>query len=140
MHVKTRELGFSTQPNVDFIDLTHQVQEALDGVGLTRGTVTIFTPSSTSALTTIEYESGALADLERFFEQVAPQFGQDYRHNLRWGDGNGHSHLRAAIIGPDLHIPFVNGRLTLGTWQQILFIEFDVRPRRRRVILQFIGE
>ncbi len=140
MTVKTRELAFSTQPNVDFIDLTAQVQEALDSTGLTRGVVTLFTPSSTSALTTIEYESGALADLERFFEQVAPQFGQEYRHNLRWGDGNGHSHLRAAIIGPDLQVPFVHGRLTLGTWQQILFIEFDVRPRRRRVLLQFIGE
>ena len=140
MHVKTRELRFSTQPNVDFIDLTHLVQEALDDTGLTRGTVTLFTPSSTSALTTIEYESGALADLERFFEQVAPQFGQEYRHNLRWHDGNGHSHLRAAIIGPDLHIPFLHGQLTLGTWQQILFIEFDVRARQRRVVLQFIGE
>ena len=140
MSVKTHQLEFHTQGNCDLIDLTEQVAQALADSGLQSGIVTIFTPSSTSALTTIEYESGALADLERFFEQVAPQFGQEYRHNLRWGDGNGHSHLRAALIGPSLTIPFNNRRLILGTWQQILFIDFDKRARQRRVVLQFIGE
>lgn len=140
MDIITKQLEFNTQGNCDFIDLTDRVELALADSGLQSGIVTIFTPSSTSGLTTIEYESGALADLERFFEQVAPQFGQEYRHNLRWGDGNGHSHLRAALIGPSLTIPFVSRRLTLGTWQQILFIDFDNRSRQRRVVLQFMGE
>ncbi|RME43041.1 MAG: YjbQ family protein [Chloroflexi bacterium] len=140
MSVITRQLEFRTQGNCDFIDLTERIQGALGELPLRSGVVTIFTPSSTSALTTIEFESGALADLERFFEQVAPQFGQEYRHNLRWHDGNGHSHLRATMLGPSLTVPFVEGRLTLGTWQQILFIDFDNRPRLRRVVLQFMGE
>ena len=140
MTVITRQLDFHTQGNCDFIDLTDHVQQALADIELQAGIVTLFTPSATSGLTTIEFESGALADLERFFEQVAPQFGQEYRHNLRWRDGNGHSHLRAAMIGPSLTIPFVEKRLTLGTWQQILFIDFDNRARQRRVILQFLGE
>ena len=140
MTVITRKLDFHTQGNCDFIDLTEHVHQILTDTGLFSGTVTLFTPSSTSGLTTIEYESGALADLERFFEQIAPQFGQDYQHNLRWHDGNGHSHLRAALIGPSLTVPFVDKRLTLGTWQQILFIDFDNRSRQRRVVLQFVGE
>lgn len=140
MTIVTRTLDFHTQGNCDFIDLTEQVAEALADVGLESGIVTLFTPSSTSALTTIEFESGALADLERFLEQVAPQFGQEYRHNLRWGDGNGHSHLRAALLGPSLTVPFAGQRLTLGTWQQLLYIDFDNRPRRRSLILQFMGE
>jgi len=140
MTVITRQLEFHTQGNCDLIDLTDQLQQILADINLQSGIVTLFTPSATSGLTTIEYESGALADLERFFEQVAPQFGQDYQHNLRWHDGNGHSHLRAALIGPSLTIPFVDKRLTLGTWQQILFIDFDNRSRQRQVVLQIMGE
>ncbi|NOX63260.1 MAG: YjbQ family protein [Chloroflexi bacterium] len=140
MTVYTHFLHLDTKGDCDFADLTEPVMQALGESGLRDGVVTIFTPSSTSALTTIEYEPGALADLKRFFDQVAPQFGQEYRHNLRWGDGNGHSHLRAAILGPSLAIPFVSGRLTLGTWQQILFVDFDVRPRQRRIVLQFVGQ
>ena len=140
MSVFTYIHHLDTQGNCDFADLTERVVEALAQSGLRNGVVTIFTPSSTSALTTIEYEPGALADLKRFFDQVAPQFGQEYRHNLRWGDGNGHSHLRAAILGPSLAVPFVDGRLTLGTWQQILFVDFDIRPRHRRIVMQFVGE
>ena len=140
MTVITRQLDFHTQGNCDLIDLTDKVHQVLNDIDLRSGIVTLFTPSATSALTTIEYESGALADLERFFEQVAPQFGQDYQHNLRWHDGNGHSHLRAALIGPSLTVPFVDKRLTLGTWQQILYIDFDNRSRQRRVVLQFMGE
>ena len=140
MTVITRQLDFHTQGNCDLIDLTDQVQQILADINLQSGIVTLFSPSATSGITTIEYESGALADLERFFEQVAPQFGQEYQHNLRWHDGNGHSHLRAALIGPSLTVPFVDKRLTVGTWQQILFIDFDNRSRQRRVILQFMGE
>ena len=101
--------------------------------------MTLFTPSSTSALTTIEFESGALDDLRRALDQIAPP-DADYKHNLRWGDHNGHSHLRAALLGPSLSIPVVEGRLTLGTWQQILFIDFDERPRSRRLMVQLIGD
>jgi secondary thiamine-phosphate synthase enzyme len=90
-------------------------------------------------LTTLEYESGAVADLKRALDEIAPP-GQAYQHNLRWGDGNGHAHLRAALLGPSLSVPFVEGRLTLGTWQQIIFLDFDTRPRQRTLVAQMIGE
>ena len=103
------------------------------------GTVTLFSPSATSALTTIEYESGCLSDIRRLFDEIVEP-NQHYAHNARWGDGNGHSHIRAALLGPSLSVPFIDGRLTLGTWQQIIFIDFDNRARQRRLIAQFIGE
>ena len=107
--------------------------------GLNAGIVTIFCNSSTSALTTIEYESGALSDLKRLFDEIAdPQ--REYQHNLRWHDGNGHSHVRAALLGPSLTVPFVAGELTLGTWQQILYVDFDNRSRQRRLVVQIMGE
>ena len=133
------EIELQTKGNADMHDLTGEVEEHLNKTGLVNGLVTLFTPSSTSAFTTIEFESGALDDLRRALDQIAPA-DADYRHNLRWGDGNGHSHLRAALMGPSLSIPVVDGRLTLGTWQQILFIDFDIRPRRRRILMQMIGE
>jgi secondary thiamine-phosphate synthase enzyme len=103
------------------------------------GTVTIFCPGSTGGLTTIEYESGVVADLEHILEEVIP-VDRDYRHHLRWGDDNGSSHIRAALIGPSLTVPFVQGQLTLGTWQQIVFLNFDTRSRSRRLVVQIIGE
>jgi secondary thiamine-phosphate synthase enzyme len=120
-------------------DLTGTVEQLVAERRLASGLVTVFTSSSTSALTTIEYESGALEDLRAALERWVPE-GYDYRHNLRWGDGNGHSHLRAALLGPSLSIPVISGRLALGTWQQILFIDFDVRPRQRNILVQMIGE
>jgi secondary thiamine-phosphate synthase enzyme len=120
-------------------DLTQAVSEVIKRQAFENGTVTLFTPSSTSSITTIEFESGALDDLRRALDQIAPP-DIDYKHNLRWGDRNGHAHLRAALIGPSLTIPVVDGRLTLGTWQQILFIDFDERPRSRRIIVQLIGD
>jgi secondary thiamine-phosphate synthase enzyme len=120
-------------------DLTRPVQEAVRRSGLQAGIVTVFCPSSTSALTTIEYESGALADLRRLLDELAPP-DQPYQHNLRWGDGNGHSHLRAALLGPSLTIPFIAGRLALGAWQQILYVDFDNRPRQREIVVQIVGE
>ena len=120
-------------------DLTRPVQEAVRRSGLQAGIVTVFCPSSTSALTTIEYEPGALADLRRLLDELAPA-DQPYQHNLRWGDGNGHSHLRAALLGPSLTIPFIAGRLTLGTWQQIVYVDFDNRPRQREIVMQIMGE
>jgi secondary thiamine-phosphate synthase enzyme len=136
--IQTTHLEFNTRGNADMHDLTPEVKNIIDKQGLQNGVVTIFTPSSTSALTTIEFESGALDDLRRALDQIAPP-DADYKHNLRWGDGNGHAHLRAALLGPSLTIPVVNGRLTLGTWQQILFIDFDVRSRKRRLVVQIVG-
>ncbi len=137
--VKTDEIRLTTRGNADTHDLTPAVEKAVADSGLKIGTATVFTPSSTSAITTIEYESGALDDLRRLLENVAPS-DADYRHNLAWGDGNGHAHLRAALLGPSLNVPVVDGRLALGTWQQILFIDFDVRPRQRRIVVMLQGE
>jgi secondary thiamine-phosphate synthase enzyme len=139
MAVKTLSISLSTQGNADIRDITDPVARHVLQSGLTNGTVTIFCPSSTSALTTIEYESGAISDLGRLFDEIVPQ-DQEYAHNERWHDGNGHSHVRAALLGPSLTIPFVDGQLTLGTWQQIIYLDFDNRPRQRRLVLQLIGE
>jgi secondary thiamine-phosphate synthase enzyme len=139
MTVKTETIRLTTQGHADMHDLTHAVQEAVRRSGLQAGIVTVFCSSSTSALTTIEFEPGALADLRRLLDDIAPP-DQPYQHNLRWGDGNGHSHLRAALLGPSLTIPIVAGRLTLGTWQQILYIDFDNRPRQREIAVQMMGE
>ena len=139
MTVKTASLDLSTRGNADILDVTEPIRGAVAESGVKNGSVTIFTPSSTSALTTIEYEGGALNDLRRLFDEIIPA-DRDYAHNARWGDGNGHSHIRAALLGASLSVPFVNRRLTLGTWQQIIFIDFDNRPRKRELILQIIGE
>lgn len=137
--ITTKRISLDTQGHGDIHDITHQVAGAVRESGLRAGTVTVFTPSSTSALTTIEYESGCLSDLNRLFNEIVPP-DRDYRHNLRWGDGNGHSHIRAALLGPSLTIPFVDGRLTLGTWQQIVFCDFDNRSRHRECVVQIMGE
>jgi secondary thiamine-phosphate synthase enzyme len=139
MPVKTLSLPLTTRGNADIHDITVQVASSVAQSGLKHGTVTVFCPSSTSGLTTIEFESGALIDLKRLFDEIIPS-DREYAHNARWGDGNGHSHLRASMLGPSLTIPFVEGRLTLGTWQQIIFVDFDNRPRKRELILQVIGE
>ncbi|HDQ71732.1 MAG TPA: YjbQ family protein [Chloroflexi bacterium] len=137
--VITQELHVNTKGNCDIQDVTSQVARAVGESGLQVGTVTVFCPGSTGGLTSIEYESGALSDLKQVLDEIAPP-DRDYRHHLRWGDDNGHSHVRAALIGPSLAVPFVDGRLTLGTWQQIVFIDFDTRPRSRHLILQIMGE
>ncbi len=137
--VVTTSISLHTQGETDILDITDQVAAAVQEAGLHAGTVTVFCPSSTSALTTIEYESGCLDDLRRLFEEILPA-ERDYAHNLRWQDGNGHSHARAALLGASLTIPFVEGRLTLGTWQQIIYLDFDVRPRARKLVAQMIGE
>ncbi len=137
--VINHRIQLRTQGNGHVLDITDQVRREVDRAGLQDGIVTIFTPSSTSALTTLEYESGAIHDLQRLFDRLIPP-DADYRHNLRWGDGNGHSHLRSALLGPSLTVPFVGQRLTLGTWQQIIFVDFDNRPRSRSLVLQIIGE
>jgi secondary thiamine-phosphate synthase enzyme len=139
MPVKTFSISLSTRGDADIHDITVQVASNVAQSGLKDGTVTIFCPSSTSGLTTIEYESGALSDLKRLFDEIIPS-SREYAHNARWGDGNGHSHIRASMLGPSLTVPFKNGNLTLGTWQQIIYVDFDNRPRKRELVLQVIGE
>jgi len=139
MPVKTFSLSLNTRGDTDIHDITEAIARQVVQSGFKDGTVTVFCPSSTSALTTIEYESGALGDLRRLFDEIIPE-NREYAHNARWHDGNGHSHVRAALLGPSLTIPFVNGQLTLGTWQQIIYVDFDNKPRKRELVLQVIGE
>ncbi|HEX4919525.1 MAG TPA: secondary thiamine-phosphate synthase enzyme YjbQ [Candidatus Bathyarchaeia archaeon] len=122
----------------DIIDITERVEMLIENAPLKNGVACLFVPGSTAALTTIEYEPGLLVDFPAMFERIVPTNG-NYEHEKRWHDGNGHSHVRAALIGPDLFIPVRDGRLMLGEWQQIVFIEFDVRPRDRTVLVQLIG-
>jgi len=137
--VKTKQLSIHTRGEGDILDVTSAVTDAVVETKLKNGIVTVFVPGSTGALTTIEYEPGLLKDLPDMLERVAPK-GLMYEHEKRWHDGNGHSHVRASLIGPSLTVPFSNGRLTLGTWQQIIFMELDARSRSRNLILQIIGE
>jgi secondary thiamine-phosphate synthase enzyme len=139
MTVSSHQLEFSTQGNAQMQDITGAVQEIVRSCGLASGVVTIFCPGSTHGLTTIEFERGALSDLRRLFDEIVPA-DQPYLHNQRWGDGNGHSHVRAALLGPSLTVPFVGGQLTLGTWQQIIHVDFDNRPRKRTLAVQVMGE
>jgi secondary thiamine-phosphate synthase enzyme len=132
-------IQFNTSGNGAVVDITPQVADVVRASGLTEGIVTLFCPSATSALTTIEYESGCIEDLQRLFDELAAP-DRHYAHNARWGDGNGHSHVRAALLGPSLTVPFAAGRPTLGTWQQIVFVDFDNRPRRREIVAQILGE
>jgi secondary thiamine-phosphate synthase enzyme len=139
MSVTTDTINLHTQGHADAHDITNRVAQLVRDTGLQNGTVTVVCPSSTSALTTIEFEDGCLQDLRRLFDEIADQ-ARDYAHNTRWGDGNGHAHARAALLGPSLSVPFVSGELTLGTWQQIIFVDFDNRPRQRELVAQVIGE
>lgn len=134
----SRQITFPTTSGVDVIDLTDALSGLVADSGLVSGQVTAFTPGSTAGLTTIEYESGVVQDLIDAVERLAPE-GIRYEHEARWHDGNGHSHVRAALVGPSLTIPITDGRLTLGTWQQAVLLDFDVRPRDRRVLVQAIG-
>ena len=139
MTVQTEHISVKTKGETDIIDLTDKIDGAVENSGLSKGIVTIFVPGSTGALTTIEYEPGLLQDFPAALERIA---GRDvsYEHEKRWHDGNGHSHVRASLLGPSLTVPFNNAKLILGTWQQIIFIELDVRSRARNLVLQIIGE
>lgn len=134
-----QRVSLRTKGNSQILDITEEVDQHVKSSGLTHGIVTLFTPSSTSALTTTEFESGVVHDLQQLFDRIAPP-DIGYRHNLRWGDGNGHSHVRHALLGPSLTVPFVEGQMTLGTWQQIIFVDFDNRARSRAVVVQIMGE
>jgi secondary thiamine-phosphate synthase enzyme len=138
MSVVTEELHFDTKGEVEIVDITEKVNSKLRGSSIEEGVVTIFVPGSTGAVTTIEYEPGLLQDLPNALERLFPK-GMKYQHELRWHDGNGHSHVRASFLGPSLTVPFRNKTMLLGTWQQVVFIELDNKRRSRRIILQIMG-
>ena len=139
MPVYNSTINLETNGEIHIIDITRDVNKVIQRSNLRNGMVCVFVPGATGALTTIEYESGLLEDLPTALERLYPK-GIEYKHHLRWHDGNGHSHIRASMIGPTVTIPFINKKLTLGTWQQIVFIELDNRPRDRELIVQVIGE
>jgi secondary thiamine-phosphate synthase enzyme len=138
--VVTKNIQVRTKGNCDIIDITLQAAEAVADSGVKTGTATLFVVGSTAGITTTEYEPGLVRhDIKAAFEKIAPQNGQ-YRHEETWHDDNGHAHVRATLLGPSLVVPIVDGKLTLGTWQQIILIDFDTSPRTRRIICQIIGE
>lgn len=138
MNVITKELHFDTKGEVEIVDITEKVNSKPRESDIEDGTVTIFVPGSTGAVTTIEYEPGLLHDLPNALERLFPK-GLDYEHEFRWHDGNGHSHVRASFLGPSLTVPFGNKKMLLGTWQQVVFVELDNKRRTRRIILQILG-
>ena len=137
--VVSKMLTIKTSGDCDIVDITSYVANMAAGAGIHSGTVTVFITGSTAGVTTIEYEPGLIADLKAAWERIAPQ-GIEYKHNQAWGDGNGHAHVRASLLGPSLVIPFVDKKLVLGTWQQIVVIDFDNRARSRQVFIQIMGE
>jgi secondary thiamine-phosphate synthase enzyme len=139
MTVVTKNITFYTRGNCDIINVTSQVAGEVEQSGVSNGTVTLFITGSTAGVTTIEHEPGLLGDFKDMWDRVIPQ-NIPYGHNKAWGDGNGHSHVRASVLGASLTIPFVNTRLTLGTWQQVVFVDFDNRSRSREMVLQIMGE
>ena len=136
--ISTHAIALSTRGDNDIHDLTHDVQKAVDSSGVNDGIVAVFVPGSTAGITAIEFEPGMIRDLQSFLDRVAPK-DASYSHN-HGGDSNGHAHLRSAFIGPSLSVPLVGGRLGLGTWQQIVLVDFDDRPRTREVTVQIVGE
>ena len=137
--VVTARREIATRGQGDAHDITDLVSAAIGESRIAAGIATIFVVGSTAAVTTIEFEPGAIADLNRLFEEIVPRHAE-YRHHLRWGDDNGSSHVRASLLGPSLTIPFADAQLIVGTWQQIMLLEFDTRPRRREVVIQIVGE
>jgi secondary thiamine-phosphate synthase enzyme len=139
MKVITKTLSFATMGDGNMVDVTAKVKESVTSSGVHDGIVTVFVPGSTASVTTIEYEPGLEKDFPRAMDKIAPK-GEHYDHDARWGDGNGNSHVKASMVGPSLIVPFEKGRLLLGTWQQIVFVDFDNRPRERQMIVQVMGE
>lgn len=140
LNVVTQKFEVSTGTEGEVVDITGRVETAVAGSGLSSGVATVFVAGSTAAVTTIEYEPGLVKDFPAMLERAAPRKGVEYEHQKRWHDGNGHSHVKASLVGPSLSIPFVSGRLILGEWQQVVLLELDVRPRTRRVVVQVMGE
>jgi secondary thiamine-phosphate synthase enzyme len=139
MKVVSKTIQVSSKGENDIIDLTEELSNVVKGSKVENGAVTIFVSGSTAAITTIEYEPGLIADFPEMLSRIVPK-NIEYKHDNTWHDGNGHSHVRASLLGPSLTIPFIHGNLTLGTWQQIVLLEMDTRPRSRNIILQIMGE
>ena len=137
--VVTKKISLQTKGNCDIIDITPQVEQQVAETDINNGTATLFVAGSTAGISTIEFESGVLSDFQSMWERNIPQ-NIPYNHDRRWGDGNGYSHVRASLLGASLVIPFNDKRLTLGTWQQIVLVDFDNRPRSRQIILQIMGD
>ena len=139
MEISTHFIQFDTKGHTDIIDITGYVQQILQKEGYQEGTVHVFSVGSTCSITTVEYEPGLVqTDLAEMFEQLAP-YGRKYAHNKTWGDDNGAAHLRSSLTGSSISIPFIEGKLLLGTWQQVIFIDFDTRPRKRKAVVQITG-
>ncbi len=139
MPVESRSFTFSTEADTDIVDVTGDVASLIDEGAISDGIVTVFVPGSTGAMTTLEFEPGLVQDVSNYFERTVPK-DDHYYHEERWHDQNGHSHVRASLVGPSVTIPFRDKRLMLGTWQQIVFLDFDVRARERELIVHIIGE
>lgn len=139
MEVVTKTFEVETEGEDEVVDITEQVRKEIGAAKLSNGVATVFVTASTAAVTTMEFEPGLVKDLPEVLERIAPK-GIEYEHHRRWHDGNGHSHVRASLVGPSLSIPFVGKKLLLGEWQQVVLLEFDVRPRTRKVVVQVIGE
>ncbi len=139
MGVETYSFQRNTEGETDIIDITGEIEKIIAKSSLHAGVATVFVSGSTAGITTIEYESGLVQDLKQAYERVAPRNG-NYAHNLRWGDGNGYAHVRASMTGQDMSVPFSRGKLILGTWQQIVLVDFDNRKRKREISVQLIGE
>ncbi|MBU0709488.1 MAG: secondary thiamine-phosphate synthase enzyme YjbQ [Candidatus Omnitrophica bacterium] len=139
MKIINQTLKLNTEGNPDLVDITDRLVRKLEDSKLKRGNLTVFVIGSTAGITTFEYEPGMIQDITELYEKLIPR-GKDYHHDQTWGDANGFSHLRAAITNPSLTIPFEDGKLLLGTWQQVVLAEFDNRPRNRQIVVQIIGE
>ena len=140
VNLETHSIEFSTQGNTQLVDITDKVQKVLSQSGFSEGNITLFAVGSTTGLSTVEYEPGLVHhDVAEMYQKIAP-YGVAYRHNQTWGDDNGAAHLRSTLTGSSLVIPFIHNKLILGTWQQIVFIDFDTRSRSRKVIVQVLGK
>ena len=139
MSVSTQKITVHTKGHTDIVDITGHVADALERSDLRNGILIVFVPGSTAGVTTVEYEPGLLKDLPEAFEKFAPT-GVQYHHDATWGDGNGYAHVRSAFVGPSFSVPFTDGHMILGTWQQIILIDFDNRQRRRELVVQILGE
>ena len=137
--IVTKQITLQTQGNGDIVDITPQIGQEISKADIYNGMVTVFVAGSTAGVTTIEYEPGLVADLQDLWERIIPR-NITYQHDRRWGDGNGHSHVRASLLGASLVVPFNNKKMILGTWQQIIVVDFDNRARKRQVVLQIMGE
>ena len=139
MTVSCKWITIDTQGQGEVLNVTSEIAREVGNSGINDGTVTVFIPGSTAGITTIEFEPGLVMDMKAMWERIIPS-NINYEHNKAWGDGNGHAHIRAALLSPSISVPFIHKRLTLGTWQQVVIVDFDVRPRSREIILQIMGE